>query len=53
MFTRTHTGLLTLVAATVLTTLAASAPARAEEPVEYLGPVGPISRSWHRSATSE
>jgi hypothetical protein len=41
MLSRTHTGLLTLVAATALTTLAASAPARAEEPVEYLGPVGP------------
>jgi hypothetical protein len=41
MFTRTHTRLLTLFAATALTTLAANAPARAEEPVEYLGPVGP------------
>lgn len=41
MFTRTHNRILTLVAATVLTTLAANAPARAEEPVEYLGPVGP------------
>jgi hypothetical protein len=41
MFARTHTRLLTLVAATALTTLAAGAPARAEEPVEYLGPVGP------------